>query len=175
MSTGQSLHQYVWWVYVSQFIKLYFKTQITQMIRRKGTTTTQPRKAETKRNTKNRNWHQIHSHSSMPKATASHPKPYMIIPPSFHSWLFNSFFQLSNPLVISLSPPTDFSTHWLVFFLILFPSLFPFPLSCSLIHLQAFSTVMPTCFFYSPSINTDEWHIIIIVTEHKINSFNPCP
>lgn len=173
MSTGQSLHQYVWWVYVSQFIKLYFKTQIyslTQMIRRKGTTTTQPRKAETKRNTKNRNWHQIHSHSSMPKATASHPKPYMIIPPSFHSWLFNSFFQLSNPLVISLSPPTD-SPLIDSLFSHLISILVPFPLLVPSYTYMPFLLLYPPVFFYSPSINTGEWHIIIIVIEYKINSF----
>ena len=172
MSTGQSLHQYVWWVYVSQFIKLYFKTQIyslTQMIRRKGTTT-KPRKAETKRNTKNRNWHQIHSHSSMPKATASHPKPYMIIPPSFHSWLFNSFFQLSNPLVISLSPPTD-SPLIDSLFSHLISILVPFPLLVPSYTYMPFLLLYPPVFFYSPSINTGEWHIIIIVIEYKINSF----
>lgn len=172
MPTGQSLHQYVWWVYVSQFIKLYFKTQIyslTQMIRRKGTTT-KPRKAETKRNTKNRNWHQIHSHSSMPKATASHPKPYMIIPPSFHSWLFNSFFQLSNPLVISLSPPTD-SPLIDSLFSHLISILVPFPLLVPSYTYMPFLLLYPPVFFYSPSINTGEWHIIIIVIEYKINSF----
>lgn len=170
MPTGQSLHQYVWWVCVSQFIKLYFKTQITQMIRRKGTTTTQPRKAETKRNTENRNWHQIHSHSSMPKATASHPKPYMIIPPSFHSWLFNSFFQLSNPLVISLSPPTD-SPLIDSLFSHLISILVPFPLLVPSYTYMPFLLLYPPVFFYSPSINTGEWHIIIIVIEYKINSF----